>query len=54
MNLFLLLISVGIGAVLGWAGVTWLQRAQQRTRTLRCLAPYVPAAQRSTPPVPKP
>ena len=54
MNLFLLFVSVAIGAALAWGCVAWLQRLHQRTRTLLCIAPYVPAAQRSAPPVTKP
>ena len=44
MNLSLLLVSIAVGSVLAWAGVAVVQRRQQRT--LRCIEPYVPAAQR--------
>ncbi len=49
MNLLLFFVSVAIGAALAWAGMRFLQRMQRRT--LHCITPYVPAAQRPTLPV---
>lgn len=51
MNLFLLFVSVAIGAALAWVGVHFLQRIQRRR--LYCITPYVPAAQHPTPVAPK-
>ena len=49
MNLLLLIVSVAIGAALGYGCVAGLWRIYQRTRSLRCIVPNVPAAQRSAP-----
>ena len=46
MNLLLFFVSLAIGAALAWSGVHFLQRTQRRT--LHCITPYVPAAQRQT------
>lgn len=52
MNFFSLFLYVAIGAALAGAGIVLLQR--RRRRTLRCIAPYIPAAAGSTPPASKP
>lgn len=52
MNLFSLFVYGAVGAALAWAGIALLQRT--RRRRLHCIAPYVPARERSAPPAPKP
>lgn len=54
MNLLLLMASVALGSVLAWTCAAWLQRLRQRTRSLRCIVAYVPAAQRTPAPQAKP
>ncbi|MBK7718969.1 MAG: LPXTG cell wall anchor domain-containing protein [Giesbergeria sp.] len=52
MNIFSLFLYVAMGAALAGAGIVLLQR--RRRRTLRCIAPYLPAAAGSAPQAPKP
>jgi hypothetical protein len=54
MTLIALLAYGALGSALAWLCIAWLRHSYKRHRRLHCITPYVPADQRSAPPVPHP
>ena len=54
MTLLALFAYGALGSALAWLCIAWLRRSCQRHPRLHCITPYVPADQRSVPPVSRP